>query len=26
VILDIDPDRGRLVIAPEGLAAQSGAY
>jgi 16S rRNA processing protein RimM len=26
VILDIDPDQGRVVIAPEGLAAQSGAY
>ena len=26
VILAIDPDEGRLLIAPEGLAAQSGAY
>jgi 16S rRNA processing protein RimM len=26
VILSIDPDEGRLLIAPEGLAAQSGAY
>jgi 16S rRNA processing protein RimM len=26
VILSIDPDQGRLVIAPEGLAAQNSAY
>jgi 16S rRNA processing protein RimM len=26
VILSIDPDQGRILIAPEGLAAQSGAY
>jgi 16S rRNA processing protein RimM len=26
MILSIDPEQGRLLIAPEGLAAQSGAY
>jgi 16S rRNA processing protein RimM len=26
VILSIDPDQGRILIAPEGLATQSGAY
>lgn len=26
VILSIDPEQGRLVIAPEGLTAQNGAY
>jgi 16S rRNA processing protein RimM len=26
VILAIDPDQGRVVIAPEGLTAQTGAY
>jgi 16S rRNA processing protein RimM len=26
VILSIDPDQGRLLIAPEGLTTQSGAY
>jgi 16S rRNA processing protein RimM len=26
VILSIDPDQGRLIIAPQGLTAQSGAY
>lgn len=26
VVLSIDPEAGRLLIAPEGLAAQSGAY